>query len=233
MLFYKPFKFFINMNNYIRLAEYSALGDFIGKSYDRDLNLIVGRYPKMGKPYRDSFFDKLKEVKTLEGSLFLTEQQKRATLHLYRMADDLGTELNFISSYLKEAGLDTKAVTALKRDLNDDDIEGAVLKIENVKQFLVGHKDILVEEGMRISFPEELDGYKVKLADLNLHQNDFMNKLATLTSTNKKVYNELYAFITKIANAGKLVFKDDVKKDEYVIKKIVSRMRSHYGGKEE
>ncbi|RZK10495.1 MAG: hypothetical protein EOO46_10565 [Flavobacterium sp.] len=221
------------MTNYVRVEEYSALGDFIGKSYDRDLDLFVVRFPKLGKPYRDSFLAKLEEVKTLEGSLFLTEEQKKATLMLFSVADYLGDELNFINSYLKELKLDTKAVTALKKDLSDDDIEGAVLKIENVRQFLTQHKHVLEEEGMRPTFPTELGDAKAKLADLNSTQNVFINRLKLLTKTNKDVYKELYTMIVKIANAGKLVFKDDVKKDEYVIKKIVSRMRSHYGGKEE
>lgn len=221
------------MSTHIRLEEYTALGDFIRKSYERDLDLIVVRYPKLGKPYRDSFLAKLEEVKTLEGSLFLTEEQKKATLHLFSVADYLGDELNFINTYLKELKLDTKAVTALKKDLNDDNIEGAVLKLENVRQFLAQHKHVLEEEGMRPTFPTELTDAKEKLEDLNSTQNVFMNRLKLLTKTNKDVYKELYAMIAKIANAGKLVFKDDVKKDEYVIKKIVSRMRSHYGGKKE
>ncbi|MFY0481287.1 hypothetical protein ACI6PS_01675 [Flavobacterium sp. PLA-1-15] len=221
------------MTNYVRVEEYSTLGDFIGKSYDRDLDLIVVRYPKLGKPYRDGFLAKLNEVKTLEGALFMTEEQKKATLMLYQVADYLGDELNFINTYLKEAGLDTKAVTALKKDLSNDNIEGAVLKIENVKQFLTEHRFVLEQEGMRSNFPQELGNAKEKLEDLNSTQNVFMNKLKALTSENKAVYTALYAMIAKIANAGKLVFKDDVKKDEYVIKKIVSRMRSHYGGKKE
>jgi len=218
------------MTYYVRLEEYTTLGDFIEKSYNRDLDLFVVRYPKLGKTYRDNFLAKLAEVKTLEGSLFLTEEQKETTLQLYSVADYLGDEFNFINSYLKELNLDTKAVTALKNDLAKDNIEGAVLKMENVKQFLTQHQILLVEEGMRPTFPAELDDAKGKLEQLNLTQNDFMNRLKLLTKTNKDVYKELYGFITKIANAGKLVFKDDVKKDEYVIKKIVSRMRSHYGG---
>lgn len=218
------------MSTRIRLEEYTTLGDFIRKSYERDLDIIVVRYPKLGKPYRDSFLAKLAEVKTLEGSLFLTEEQKKATLQLYSAADYLGDELNFINTYLKELNLDTNAVTALKNDLFKNNIEGAVLKMENVKQFLTQHQHLLVEEGMRPGFPAELDDAKEKLEQLNLDQNDFMNRLKLLTKTNKDVYKELYGFITKIANAGKLIFKNDVKKDEYVIKKIVSRMRSHYGG---
>ena len=221
------------MSTHVRLEEYTTLGDFIEKSYNRDLDLIVVRYPKLGKPYRDSFLAKLAEVKTLEGKLFLTEEKKQATLHLYKVADYLGDEMSFINTYLKEAALDTKAVTALKNDLFKNNIEGAVLKIENVKQFLTQHKVVLVEEGMRPTFPDELDDAKEKLEQLNLSQNDFMNRLKLLSNDNKNIYKELYTMISKIANAGKLVFKGNVKRDEYVIKKIVSRMRSHYGGKKE
>lgn len=221
------------MSTKIRLEEYSTLGDFIGKSYDRDLPIIVKRYPKLGKSFKDGFLEKLNEVKTLEGSLFITESKKKVTLLLYGIADDLNTELNFINSYLAEAGLDTKAVSALKKDLSKDNIEGAVLKIENIQQFLNKHSDVLVAEGMDKNFPGDLTEYKNKLEQLNVSQNEFMNSLKSLTKENRDKYKELYVFIAKIADAGKLIFADDVKKDEYVIKRVIARMRARSGGKKE
>ena len=53
-----------------------------------------------------------------------------------------------------------------------------------------------------------------------------MNNLKQLTEANTVHYNALYAFISKIATKGKLVFKNTVTQDEYTISKSISRMRA-------
>ncbi|WP_264521221.1 hypothetical protein [Flavobacterium sp. N1994] len=138
----------------------------------------------------------------------------------------MNAELTVLNSYVADAGLNTQVITALKNDLYNGNIEGAVLKTEGVLQFVTSNQAALEEEGMLAGFVTVLDDYITKLAAKNSLQNDYMNSLKKLTETNGSHYDELYGFISKIAAKGKLIFKETVTYDEYSIAKNIGRMRA-------
>lgn len=210
----------------LRKEEYSTLGDFISVSLERDLATISVRFPKVNEAFKDAFTAKLNEIKTLESGLNLTEDQKNATRELYAEVAVLNKELNFLSNYCKDANLPVAAVSALKKDLTSGNVEGAVLKIESVKQFVVANEAALIEEGMASDFATVLDTHKTSLATKNTLQNSSLNARKALTSANKVQYKELYAYIAKIMRYGKLVFADSIVKDEYTTVKVVGKMRA-------
>jgi hypothetical protein len=210
----------------IRKEEYSPLGDFIGISFVRDQVRIMVRYPKLNSVFLSGFDSAREAVKVLESGLVLTDEQKAVTKRLYAEAGLLNSELSFLNSYIADAELSSAAVTALKKDLNNNNIEGAVLKIEGVKQYVMAHLAALVAEGMEATFPASLDAHKVSISASNALQNSFMNNRKRLTDANVAQYKALYVYISKIAKAGKLVFNNTVIKDEYNISKIVKRMRA-------
>lgn len=211
--------------NNLRLEEYATVGDFLRVSFVRDQTEIMVRYPKLNAAFLAGFDAKLQEIKTLESSIVLTDEQKTATAQLYAEAAVLNKELNFLSSYLKEANLDSTAVSELKKDLRNGNIEGALLKIESVKQYIVAHQAELVDEGMAPNFATTLAQHKTSMAAKNGLQNAYMDSRKTLTQTNKAKYVALYAEINKIIKAGKLVYDGQNKKDEYVLSKLIARMR--------
>lgn len=210
----------------IKLEEYAALGDFIKASFVNDQAQFVTHFPKLDVGFLAQFEAKLQEIKTLESALLLTTEQKAATAQLYADATALNKELNFLNLYIKEASLSTTAVSALKKDLRSGNIEGALLKLESVKQFVVAHQTLLEAEGMPNNFATLLDQRKNSLMQNNALQNSYMNSRKQLTEQNTAKYKELYSYISKIAQAGKLVFEGTTKKDEYVVNKIVNRMRT-------
>lgn len=210
----------------VRKEEYTSLGDFIKKSFVRDQAVIMERFPKLNADFLADYTTILEEVKVLESSLVLTEKQKTITASLFAEATILNKELNFLKSYVNHAGLETLIIQELKEDLVRDNIEGAVLRIESLKQFVSAHLLTLVNEGMVANFPEILEVHKVSLAEKNALQNEFMNHRKALTDTNKSKYKTLYEYIIKIVEAGKLVFDGTVTVDEYSLTKNVSRMRS-------
>ena len=220
------------MNLKIRKEEYTALGDFVKASFVRDQAVILVRFTKLNAGFLADFTAKLEEVKILESGLVLTEEQKTATANLYAEASLLNKELNFLIRYIKEAELSSEAVTELKKDLTVNNIEGAILKIESVKQYVIAKSAALESFGMSTSFVADLEAHKVSLSEKNALQNSYMNSRKQLTEANKVKYKELYAFITKIINAGKLVFDGTATRDEYTITKVVSRMRFAKNGGE-
>lgn len=210
----------------LKKEEYTTLGDFIKVSFERDLAAISARYPKLNEAYKNEFAAKLEEVKTLESGLILTQEQKNATQSLYIEVAELNKELNFLSSYCQDAGLNNEAVSDLKKTLSKGNVEGAILKIESLKQFVTSNAAALIEEGMATDFATTLDIHKTSLATKNTLQNSTLNARKALTQANKTQYADLYAYISKIMRSGKLVFSTSNVKDEYTISKVISRMRA-------
>ena len=209
----------------IKLEEYSALGDFLKASFVRDQGELVTRFPKLDGQFLADFEAKLQEIKTLESAIVLTAEQKTATAQLYDEAKVLNRELNFLSAYIKDAGLDATAVSDLKKDLRTGNIEGALLKIEGVKQFVIAHRTALEAEGMASDFATTLDTHKNSMMQKNALQNSYMNSRKQLTEVNSAKYKQLYQYIIKIMKAGKLLYDGETKKDEYVVSKVIARMR--------
>lgn len=214
------------MNANVRIEEVTAYGDFVFTSYNRDFDVIKSKFTKMDDAFKDGFITKLNFVKELESSLALTESQKGVTASLYEEAKRLNDDLNFLSAYFKDASLNAAIVTALKNDLFNGNIEGAILKIEGVKQFVVSNQTILVAQGMDAGFTSTLTDYKVSMTAKNKAQNELINNRKQLTNANQGHYEELLKMIRKIVRNGKLVFKGTVTQDEYTAVKVIQRMRA-------
>ncbi|WP_296151578.1 hypothetical protein [uncultured Flavobacterium sp.] len=58
-----------------------------------------------------------------------------------------------------------------------------------------------------------------------------MDARGQLAEDNSAVYKALYKYISTIAQAGKIIYDGKGKRDEYIISKLVSRMRSDGGKK--
>lgn len=214
------------MNANIRMEEVTAIGDFLFTSYNRDFNVIKGKFTKMDATFRDGFVAKLDFVKELESTLLLSEGRKKVTENLYAEAKSLNEELNFLSIYFTDAALDAAIVSALKHDLFVHNIEGALLKITALKQYILANEAALIEQGMDSDFMDVLANYKVSLTQKNKLQNDLINDRKKLTDANQSHYDALLKMIRKINRTGKTVFKGTVTQDEYTMVKIVQRMRA-------
>ena len=214
------------MGSKIRKEEYTTLGDFILPNFRRDQAAIEALYPKLDTAYLAAFMAKLEFVKGLESRIVLNEQQKNATKGLYESAAAINKDLTYLGSYLKDAGLNSRLVTELKAELYNRNIEGAILKLEAIKQYITGHLGILEAEGMPSDYMDRLAGYKRALETGNTMQNQFMDKMKQLTETNAAHYEELYKYMANIARKGKLVFKDTIRQEEYTLSKNIGRMRA-------
>ncbi len=214
------------MNNRFRIEEYFPGGSFLKKSFATDRAELAVRFPEFTAAYETLFINKLKEVKVLEQSVKLTEEEKDATNALYTAADALDKELNFLSFYFKQAGLDSGIISAVKKDLSNSNIEGACDKLEGVIQYITDKQPVLEPKGMGAGFPAELAAKRDFLNEKNELQNEKENALNTLYAANKGVYKALLKYIMTICEAGKIMYKGTVKADEYTVSKLISRMRS-------
>ena len=214
------------MNNNLRIQEYFPGGSFLRTSFQKDRVALAVRFPEFSIEYLSDFSAKLDEVKALEQSVVLTEDQKASTVELYAAAAELNRELNFLSFYFKRANLDSAIVSAVKKDLRKSNIEGATDKLEGVIQYITAKHDALTSKGMAADFPAELADTRDKLNNKNGLQNEKLDALKMLHKNNKAVYKDLLRYISTISEAGKIMYKGDVKADEYTISKLIGRMRS-------
>ena len=210
----------------IRKEEYIALADFILPSFTRDLAKFQERFPKFNAAFLEAFKTKTAFVKELESRLLITEKQKTATASLYAETAVLNTELNFLKENFKDANLNTNIITEIKDDLFSHNIEGAVLKIESLKQLIIANQIVLEEEGMASTFPAQLATHKSSFETKNRDQSEYMKQLKKLTDDNTAHYDDLYEFIAKVTNKGKLLFKESRIKEEYTISKNLGKMRA-------
>jgi hypothetical protein len=218
------------MNNNFRMEEYYPGGSFLKASFERDRVELSGRFSEFTAPYLAGFIAKLGEVKVLEQSVILTEDQKDSTKELYAEAAELNGELNFLSFYFKRAGLESTLVSAVKKDLAKGNIEGATDKLEGIIQYVIAKQGLLTAKGMAAGFPAELAATRDALNAKNELQNEKINVLKTLHSDNKLIYAALFVYISTISEAGKIMYKGNGKASEYTISRLISRMRSGNSG---
>ena len=214
------------MSKRVRIEEYSPLADCIVKSFERDQEEIVKRFPRLDGAFLEKFKTKIAEVKVLDKEIVLTEKQKNTSDELYAEADELNTELNFLSTYLSYAELDNNMVWMLKKDLIKGNFEEAIFKIEGLKQFVISHCEELESEGMSPYFPRELEVYRISLNDKNTLHSKTLKQRKEFAPAEKNQYASLSAFISTVSYAGKVVFDGTEIKQEYNIKKILSKMRT-------
>lgn len=210
---------------YLKMEEYVPAGTFLKASFVRDREDLMARFSEFSTTYLNDFEAQLEKVARLEQTLVVTEEQKGVTASLYITSEQINKDLNFLSFYFKRAEISTRTITALKRTLADKNIEGSILKLDALLQFVESKRAVLEAKGMSATFPAELDALKEDMKVKNGMQNVVMNIKKQLHSDNKQEYEALYAYISTISKAGKILYDGLTKRDEYIMTKIASRMR--------
>lgn len=215
----------------LRMEEYVPTGTFLKTSFTKDRAELATRFAEFTTEYEVAFIEQLTKVAKLEQTLKLTEKQKKVTETLYEKADLVNKEFNFLSFYFKRAGLDSSILTDVKNDLASKNIEGACFKMEGLMQYVADNKTVLVSKGMAAGFVATLETDVVDLSAKNELQTEVMNIKGQLHRDNASEYKKLYAYISTIAAAGKIMYDGAGKMDEYTLSKVLSRMRIIKSGK--
>ena len=103
-------------------------------------------------------------------------------------------------------------------------------KIKDIKYNLQLLKDYAIRAKLDISlFNTLLKNISMKndeLEKLNTDQKHQLTSKKTNTSDNHIIYEEIYEYIRNISKAGKLIYIDSIKKDEYTLSKILAKLRT-------
>jgi len=220
------------MSTKLRVEEYLPVGSFLETSFSRDRAELEEDFSEFTETYENEFKDQLKVVSRLEDSLVLTDEQKDVTKSLYVATKAMNKELNVLSFHFKRAKLDTKIISKAKKDLATRNVEGASLKIKAITQMIDSKTEALESKGMKRDYSRQLERKNNDLLDKNVLQNKLMDDRGQLAEDNSAVYKTLYKYISTIAQAGKIIYDGKGKRDEYVISKLVARMRFEAGTEE-
>jgi hypothetical protein len=214
----------------LKVEEYSPIAGFLKDSFAVDRPALSVRFAKFTPQFEADFNAQRLVVKDLDSTLVLTEEQKGVTNLLYNKADEVNAELNFLSYYFREAGLDTKIITKTKSNLVSRNIEGACLKIKDIIQYIAANQSNLESKGMATNYPADLATDRLFLESKNEVQNTVKNAVKDLYNANRTAYDDLYSYISTICDAGKIMYKGQIKADQYTISKLQQRMKSGNSG---
>lgn len=217
-------------NRRFTLEEYLPGGRFLLKSFRRDRVALAKRFRQFTAVYEDDFERQLDRLDTLESRFVKSNESKDVTSQLYLATNATTKELKFLAFYVKKAKLDVKVLSGVRKDLRNGNVEGASKKLEDVVQYVTKNNVALEAKGLPEEYATVLTDQKATLSKLNELQNEFLNARIKLTEVNKAEYAAAYAFISEIAEAGKIYFEGKKEEDEYTISKLISRMRSGNSG---
>ena len=214
----------------IKQEELVPLADMVWESFKSDQPELEQENSTLTAAYLDGFKEMTEEVRDLEQADKLLVKQKGVTRDLYLAANGMRKDLKLFQLVVKKAGLDTKVVTVLLKNINTRNIEGALVNIKSIQQIVGDNNALLSSKGMKASFPAFLEDKFVVLTKLSNQQNKILEDRKTLTENNHGSYTALNNYISEVCHVGKTVYEGKVKADEYNIKKLLSKLHSSGGG---
>lgn len=211
---------------YIKNEEYLPVAELLLISLQHDQAKIAEQYKGINQEFIQYFKSAIERVRTLESKYKITQEQKGKTVGLYALCNETSVQLQFLKTYAKDTGLDVKEIMETNTQLRKKNAEGAVSVGREMLAYMQAHKTELAKGDMPDGYLEKLAVAFDQIEMQNIEQNSFFNIRAAQAEINRQTYKDLYNQIIKIANAGKLVFKDSPqKKKEYTLRYILSGMR--------
>ncbi|MDO4782967.1 MAG: hypothetical protein Q4A09_07115 [Capnocytophaga felis] len=204
--------------------HYTAVADFIAVSFERDLS----DFSQTFKTMNDSYLEKFKQaIQTAKNSVSATElrmQQKETTKNLYEKAKELSNIVLLLKKYAKRANVDVSMLQETANQLRAKNVETPIKTLRDALPYLTSAANKM--EDMPDNFLDKILPLITSLENLNTEQNRLMNEGKKISNERKPIYKNLYKYISEIADAGKIIYKDSYKKSEYTISKILARVQS-------
>lgn len=205
----------------LKQENYVTVADFMVASLERDLNDFTKFYKTMNSNYLEGFKNAIAQVREFSSTTFSRVEQKQTTQKLYQLADELAHKITLLKSYAKRAKKDAPTLTSIYKQLRSRNIEGATKELREAMPYIQNIAPELAD--MPDDFLNGIPDTITQMEELNTKQNVLINKNKLNTADKKPLYNALYTYISDVAEAGKIIYKDNTKKDEYIITKILNR----------
>ena len=151
-------------------------------------------------------------------------KQKELTKSLYDKIKDIKYNLQLLKDYAIRAKLDISLFNTLLKNISMKNAEGIIKNIRDMLPYYRSNVDKLLD--MPDGFLDKLKLKNDELEKLNTDQKHQLTSKKTNTSDNHIIYKEIYEYIRNISKAGKLIYINSIKKDEYTLSKILAKLRT-------
>lgn len=204
--------------------HYTAVADFIAVSFERDLSDFSNVFKTMNDSYLEKFKQAIESAKNSVSATELKMKQKEATKKLYETSKELSDIVLLLKKYAKRANVDVSMLQETVNQLKARNVETPIKTLRDALPYLTSVANKL--EDMPDNFLDKILPMVTSLENLNTEQNKLMNEGKKISNERKPIYKNLYKYISEIAEAGKIIYKDSYKKSEYTISKILARVQS-------
>ncbi|MFJ1436272.1 hypothetical protein ACILE3_01925 [Capnocytophaga canimorsus] len=204
--------------------HYTAVAGFIAVSFERDLSDFSNVFKTMNDSYLEKFKQAIESAKNSVSATELKMKQKEATKKLYETSKELSDIVLLLKKYAKRANVDVSMLQETVNQLKARNVETPIKTLRDALPYLTSVANKL--EDMPENFLDKILPLVTSLENLNTEQNKLMNEGKKISNERKPIYKNLYKYISEIAEAGKIIYKDSYKKSEYTISKILARVQS-------
>lgn len=213
-------------NATLNYEDYPAVGDALIASFTRDQAEFLVHYKTMDSAYITEFENAINAVRETASVLAKTEERKGVTKQLYDLADEMNRKLLFLVDYSEDAGLETATLSAIRTKLTKRNIEGAIKDLRSVLPYLQSHQSELETGDMPDAFLDYFPPLLPQMEAWNAEQISILSTRKALVEANAALFENAYSYISKISNRGKKIFKKTIRKDDYTISKLLSKVRT-------
>ena len=224
----------------LRIYENVTVGDLLNANLERDKADFGSYAPRFDASYIANHKTSIDEVRHMPQVLVKTGQNKMYTIGLYIKADSAQEPMRLLEGYVKHAGklglLDTPVenfgIHEVRTYTHSKDLEGLGGALEVLNQNIDNNKTVLLNEGLKqvdidalIDLKNDIDAENVQ-QELNKEDRNILAKANEVLVAKVKEYND------DILDVGKRIYKDKdaAKYDDYVLEKIIARIRHEWSG---
>lgn len=206
----------------LKQEDYTALADAMLVSFERDLADFNKVFRTIDSDFLAAFKKANEDLKNASSSLVIKQSQKQTTKEIYQKADEFREKLLLLKAYVKRAKLDVPLLKETITVLKSRNLEKAIKNTREMLPFFTENKSKIKD--MPDDFLSDIPATLVYFETKNAEQNALMSESKRTTSEAKPLYDTLYNYIKEVADAGKVVYKGNPKKEDYTISKIIQRM---------
>lgn len=213
-------------NATLNYEDYPAIGDALIASFTRDQPEFVAYYKTMDAAYIAEFENAINAVRETASVLAKTEERKGVTKQLYDLADEINRKLLFLADYSEDTGLETATLSAIRTKLTKRNIEGAIKDLRSILPYLQSHQSQLEAGDMPDGFLDYFPPLLPQMEAWNAEQISILSTRKALVEANTALFENAYSYISKISSRGKKIFKNTIRKDDYTISKLLTKVRT-------
>ncbi|MDQ0593722.1 hypothetical protein QFZ37_002091 [Chryseobacterium ginsenosidimutans] len=209
--------------------EYVPIADALLRSLTRDSSLFEAENHLFNPDYLAAMQSKTDEVRAKETGDAILVQQKQATQDLYVLGNELNKPMKFLNLVLKKSDVKTSLASDVLKKIRKRNFEGVLLNLKSLKQVVSAQSALLVSNGMKENTAEILENAFDAITVKSNEQTAFQQQRKAFTSANKGLYKELYAYVSEVANWGKIIFQGEQKAAEYTIDNLIAMVHTSRG----